>query len=79
MLGGMWHRPCHFAWGELKEYGIFFDELCLLMTGFDRGQRVPRTTIHFAHYVRSVAATRRCWILDSGCSYLVNRRRGGDG
>ena len=26
--------------GELKVYGTFFDELCLLMTGFDRGQPV---------------------------------------
>ena len=25
---------------KLKVYGRFFDELCLLMTGFDRGQRV---------------------------------------
>jgi len=23
---------------ELKGYGTFFDELCLIMTGFDRGQ-----------------------------------------
>ena len=27
--------------GELKGYGTFFDELCLIMIGFDRGQRVP--------------------------------------
>ena len=25
---------------ELKGYGTFVDELCLIMTGFDRGQRV---------------------------------------
>jgi hypothetical protein len=25
---------------ELKRYSTFFDELCLLMIGFDRGQRV---------------------------------------
>jgi len=24
--------------GELKGYGTFFDELCLIMTGFDRVQ-----------------------------------------
>jgi len=32
--------------GELQGYacpigGTFFDELCLVMIGFDRGQRVP--------------------------------------
>jgi len=26
--------------GELKVYGTFFDALCLLMIGFDRGQRL---------------------------------------
>jgi hypothetical protein len=25
---------------ELKGHGTFFDELCLLMIGFDRGQRL---------------------------------------
>ena len=25
---------------ELKWYGTFFDELCVIMIGFDRGQRV---------------------------------------
>ncbi len=34
---------------ELKVYacpigGTFFDELCLLMIGFDRGQRLPSIT-----------------------------------
>jgi len=51
---------------ELKVYacpigGTFFDELCLLMIGFDRGQRVPRTTIHFAHYVRSETMVGRAF------------------
>jgi hypothetical protein len=34
---------------ELKGCGTFFDELCLLMTGFDRGQRVAeiRSTKHY--------------------------------
>jgi hypothetical protein len=35
--------------GELKKYGKLFDELSLIMIGFDRVQQMPRTTIHFAH------------------------------
>ena len=27
--------------GEFKAYDIFFDELCLLMIVFDKGQRAP--------------------------------------
>ena len=29
---------------ELKGYGTFFDELCLIMTGFDRGKRLGGIT-----------------------------------
>src|SRR4030042_2777703 len=48
----MWHRrspssgvgptseAAEETW-ELKVYGTSFDELCLIMIGFDRGQRVP--------------------------------------
>jgi len=66
------------SWGELKWYGKIFDELCFLVIGFDRGQQIPRTTIHFAPKGQ---AHNGChpWILDSGCSYLVKRRRAGDG
>jgi len=28
-----------YLFGELKVYGRFFAELCLIMTGFDRGQQ----------------------------------------
>jgi len=29
---------------ELKGYGTFSDESCLIMIGFDRGQRMPSIT-----------------------------------
>ncbi len=31
-----------YLFGEFKVYGTFLDELCLLMIGFDRGQRIPK-------------------------------------
>ena len=35
---------------ELKVSGTFFDELCLLMIGFDRGQRVGDIDLIFTIY-----------------------------
>lgn len=32
---------------ELKGYGTFFDELCLVMIGFDRGQRTFQLIIEY--------------------------------
>ncbi len=37
--------PSH--WRELKSYGTFFDEFCLLMIGFDRGQRTFQLIIEY--------------------------------